>query len=238
MFKIDANGDVLSRKTIEKNYFAIDEYFPYSESSSQTSDSGYIILAYVYNGSSRDVLIVKTDAEGNELWNNTFSNRDGYELYSVRPTSDGGYVLAGNTRNDNDRPDNAWLVKTDAKGNILWDRTYASLADRDHQTTNAWVVKLMLMAIYFGTEPMVNKKAMTATSLQEDTRTWCLADQDRCRRVWSRTFGGTAEDAPVWAFRSSRPGTMVTSSQVSSESLISSISAGRETPDLDSMCNL
>jgi len=141
MFKIDANGDVLSRKTIEKNYFAIDEYFPYSESSSQTSDSGYIILAYVYNGSSRDVLIVKTDAEGNELWNNTFSNRDGYELYSVRPTSDGGYVLAGNTRNDNDRPDNAWLVKTDAKGNILWDRTYASLADRDHQTTNAWVVE-------------------------------------------------------------------------------------------------
>jgi hypothetical protein len=60
--------------------------------------------------------LIKTDAEGNELWNRTFGGKEDDKAQSVQLTSDGGYILAGIIDSYGDK-DSAWLIKTDAQGN-------------------------------------------------------------------------------------------------------------------------
>jgi len=103
----------------------------YGYSVQQTTDGGYIIAGYTYTDSAAPndywrIYLVKTDASGNLIWDKTLGVSDADDFgYSVQQTSDGGYIIAGQTRssplqNDN----NLLLVKTDAGGNSLWRKTF------------------------------------------------------------------------------------------------------------------
>ncbi len=66
-------------------------------------------------------MLVKTDFNGTVLWSNDYKGiaTSAYETCGV-PTSDGGYLLGGNLVS----PDQGWIVKTDAEGKMLWNKTY------------------------------------------------------------------------------------------------------------------
>ncbi len=80
--------------------------------------------------------IVKTDAEGNKLWDRSFGNA-GYHNYtfsSLSPTADGGCILGGMTAapagGDQTEPNKGssstvdyWVIKVDKFGNKQWDKT-------------------------------------------------------------------------------------------------------------------
>lgn len=84
----------------------------------KTADGGYVLAGYASSGG-YDFWLVKIDAYGSMEWNNTYGG-DGPELArSVVQTSDGGYMLAGDTAGYD-----VWLVKTDFYGNMEWNRTY------------------------------------------------------------------------------------------------------------------
>lgn len=57
---------------------------------------------------------------------NTTCHAIGALAYSVRQTSDGGYVMAGasNLKLSDSSPMVPWLAKTDANGNLLWQQVY------------------------------------------------------------------------------------------------------------------
>ncbi len=64
-----------------------------------------------------------------EEWNRTYGGADTDEVaVSVQPTFDGGYILAGNTvssgKESKDYWHIAWLIKTDSRGNEIWNRTF------------------------------------------------------------------------------------------------------------------
>jgi len=60
---------------------------------------------------------VKTDSEGNPLWEKTFGG-DFHIAFSVALASDGGFVASGLTRGA------GLLLKTDSEGNLLWEKTF------------------------------------------------------------------------------------------------------------------
>jgi len=47
---------------------------------------------------SSDFWLVKTDSNGNKVWDKTFGGPNGEGAVSVQQTSDGGYILAGSTQ--------------------------------------------------------------------------------------------------------------------------------------------
>lgn len=106
--------------------------FEHAHSMVEASDGGYVIAGNKDNSTvdleptplpplPTDIWLVKTDANGNMEWNQTYGAT--YNMaYSVVHTSDGGYTIAGTTGYslEND----FLLVKTDEFGNMEWIQTY------------------------------------------------------------------------------------------------------------------
>jgi len=90
----------------------------------ETSDGGYAIAGGVYTPA--DFWLVKIDELGNMQWNRTYGGeeKDVARARSLVETSDGGYALAGFTESFGQGEEDFWLVKTDADGNMQWNRTY------------------------------------------------------------------------------------------------------------------
>ena len=95
-----------------------------------TSDGGYIVAGYTasFGAGYDDIFLIKTDANGNIQWAKAYGGPDDDIAYSVQQTSDGGYIVAGHTNFFGVGYD-AFLVKTDANGNIVWAKTYGGTDD-------------------------------------------------------------------------------------------------------------
>ncbi len=60
-------------------------------------------------------------------WSKTYGGPYGDKAYVVIKTQDGGYAMGGTTNSFGSGIVNAWLVKTDADGNVQWNQTYSGL---------------------------------------------------------------------------------------------------------------
>jgi hypothetical protein len=115
LVKTDYEGKTLWNKTYTKN--SKDGVFSFI----QTADGGYALAGYTDGqiGSRPRFYLVRADADGNRLWNNTFGTGNGhYVAYSVVQTSDGGYALAGQTRSLGAGNWDFLLVRTDGGGAV------------------------------------------------------------------------------------------------------------------------
>jgi len=104
----------------------------------ETSDGGYAIAGNTDN----TFWLVKTDASGNMEWNKIYSGSHWTPLTmfpitcSMVATADGGYALAGYVTSFGAEYNDFWLIKTDAYGNMEWNRTYGGTAHSLIQTSD------------------------------------------------------------------------------------------------------
>lgn len=105
----------------------------------RTADGGFIIAGETYTNTqgSADVLIIKTDADGNKLWQKTYGGDQADQVKQVAVAADGSIAVIATTLSNNmgDVGVNhggydIWVLKLDAAGNLQWQKTYGS-ADTD-----------------------------------------------------------------------------------------------------------
>ncbi len=79
---------------------------------------------------SYDIWAVKVSLTGDLIWQKNYGGSIIEIGYGIDKTSDGNYILAGDTRSDNVDIENFrgntdfWLIKIDENGNMIWEETY------------------------------------------------------------------------------------------------------------------
>ncbi|MGM0649129.1 MAG: DUF7619 domain-containing protein [Bacteroidota bacterium] len=97
----------------------------------QMPDNGYIIAGATrsFGHGNNDIYLVRTDVYGDTLWTNTFGGDD-YDRTSwsmnnsLQITSDGGFIIVGETRSFGGSDSDVYMVKTDANGNLQWQKHF------------------------------------------------------------------------------------------------------------------
>jgi hypothetical protein len=88
-----------------------------------TEDNHYVVAGYTNSmgNGDYDFLLLKIDASGNPSWNKTYGGTQSDKAYAIAETAD-GYVVVGDTRSKGAGDNDAWIIKVDLDGNLVWDK--------------------------------------------------------------------------------------------------------------------
>ena len=125
--KIDENGN-----TIWTQVYPIDDVYSICKSIIQTNDGGYALTGYleVSGTMSGDIIVMKTDANGDSLWTRTFDGYGNWDIgKSITEDSSGNIMVAGEILNPNTT---GFLWYLDEEGNTIWAREVDSSVGHSH----------------------------------------------------------------------------------------------------------
>ena len=121
LLRVDDNGNLLWNQTFGSPYG--DEE---GHSILECGDGGFAIVGFKEMGGHSDGWLIRTDAAGVHLWNQTYGGIHDDYLESIIAPSEGGLLLCGSTSSWGAGQADAWLLRTNNAGNQLWQQTYGS----------------------------------------------------------------------------------------------------------------
>jgi len=146
--------------------------------------SGFVITGVTDpGGGSADVYLVRIDDNGDTLWTNTYGGPEVDWAMRVRRTSDGGYIMVGETRSFGYGFGDAYLVKVDSLGVMEWHQWYGGAS-----VDVAYDVREKPSGGYIAIGHTNSSGAGSADFFLINT----LAGGDS---IWTKTYGGTDHDA-------------------------------------------
>lgn len=92
----------------------------------ETEDGGFLIAGFTnsFGAGEMDIYLLRTDAAGNMLWENTYGGPKSEYGWAMAKTNDGGYVLGGQTNSFGEGREDGYLVKVNAQGEEIWSQTF------------------------------------------------------------------------------------------------------------------
>ena len=149
------------------------------------ASDGSILVAGYSNGlgfGSYDGWLVKTDPDGEVLWQRTYGGTGWDFLYDIEPVDDGGWLLSGATYSAGNGGSDGWLLRTDADGAEVWNMTFGGEEEDElrsaKQTNDAGFILAGTVAV------------------GDTSDAWVIRLDQDAEVVWDRRFGG---DSAEWA---------------------------------------
>lgn len=154
-----------------------------SDKSFEKNEEGYGNLDY---------WVVKLDRLGKIEWQKTYGGIYADELRSIATTFDGGYILggysnspaSGNKTNDNMGVGDYWVIKTDNKGEIQWQKTIGGNQDDQLYT----VIQTYDKGFVLGGNSNSDVGDYKTKSNSEGTDFWVVKLDEKGDVLWQETY--------------------------------------------------
>jgi hypothetical protein len=147
-------------------------------------------LSYGKIPSESKIWLMKTDSVGKSLWVRVYEDKTVGGLWGdcAQETSEGGYILTGNTDTGN-----PYLLKLDSLGNILWEKTFAYEKGTLGYTYSVYQTR---EGGYLLLGSLVLDVGLPTGSLREviDSDLWLIKTDSLGETLWTRTYGGSSLD--------------------------------------------
>lgn len=149
-----------------------------------TTDGGYVLGGYAlsFGAGYADFWLVKTDANGEMLWNRTYHNAWNDYGYSIIQAKDGGYAFSGETivGLDDERlyDSNVMFLKTDSNGNMEWVKKFGG---SENDLSNC------VIQTNEGGYALVGKTLTFSENGQYDL--WFIKTDEFGNLEWNQTYG-------------------------------------------------
>jgi len=202
--KLDATGNVVWQNTIGGSSIEV------LNAIEQTLDGGYIIAGYSLSPisgdktesnilGSYDYWIIKLDAAGSIVWQNTIGGNGNDKANCIIQTIDGGYLVGGESSSDisGDKSENSlggtdyWVIKLDASGNIVWQNTIGGVSYDGLFSIDQTVDGGYILGGYSISEISGDKTEATMLGSYDY---WIIKIDISGNIVWQNTIGGTSSD--------------------------------------------
>jgi hypothetical protein len=188
--KLNASGTIQWQKALGGSGYDI------AYAITTSSDGGYVVAGYtdsengdVHNTHGlEEVWIVKLDDSGNIQWQKTLGGSDNDRAYGIAATADGGYVIAagtgstdGDIQNNKGGVEDAWIIKVDGEGKILWQTTLGGrLWDEVRAVTTTKEGDYLFAGFTEGDSGFSDA--------------WVIKFDQAGHMLWQKTFGGSSSD--------------------------------------------
>jgi hypothetical protein len=214
LVKIDANGN----KLWDKSFGGSDDEGFYYSALAATPDGGFLLAGDSFSGVSGnktspsyggycDSWLVKVDAFGNKVWDKSFGGSGDYDvLFTIVSTDDGGALLggastsgiSGNKTSTNHGAFDLWLVKVDASGNKLWDKSFGgSGGDGDiggYFLPSVSIVPTGDGGFLIGGPSASGVSGNKTSPNYGDYDYWLVKIDADGNKLWDRSYGGNSSD--------------------------------------------
>lgn len=195
--KLDALGELEWERSLGGSQY--DDAFDVK----QTADGGYIVAGLTKSNDGDasghhgdyDFWVVKLDATGTLVWQNTLGGTGAEIAESIIQASDGGYMVVGTTTsNDGDVSGNHgqedyWVVQLDALGELVWQKTLGGSGRELYCTT----VQETSPGV-FVVSGASNSNDGDVISGSGTTDVWLVQISGSGSIVWETSFGGSSGD--------------------------------------------
>lgn len=180
ILKLDASGAIQWQKT----YGGSGVDTSSAEPIVQTTDGGYAVCGRTesFGAGAGDFFVFKLRADGSVEWQRSYGGADYDYAHAIRQTTDGGYVVAGDTMSFGAGDSDVWVVKLDPSGAIQWQKAFGGGG-----TDQAWSIQTTADGGYV-------IGGATESFGAGDSDGWIVKLRADGSVLWQRTVGGEDTD--------------------------------------------
>jgi hypothetical protein len=203
LFQVDAMGELMWERTYGGPQ---DEY---GWSMAPTPDGGYVLGGQTdsFGEGEEDGYLVKVNAQGEEIWSQTYGGPQEDRLFSVDQTADHGFVLTGTTRSFSAGERDLYLVKTSSTGELTWMQMFGEERDDVGHAVRQTADRGFIVTGY--------TKSFGAANYD----TWLIKTDESGNTEWEKFFGGTGDDRTIYGEQTTDGGYILTGYTRSFEAL-------------------
>ena len=148
------------------------------------------------NQGEKDAVILKTDHDGNTLWQHTYGGSDEDVIWDIKETPDQGFIVVGYSKsNDGDLSQNNggrdyWIFKIDSQGTLQWTKTYGGT--NDDKALSVFVTEDG--GIIVAGDSRSNDGDVSGHNGEFNYDCWVIRLKANGSLIWEKNYGGSSNE--------------------------------------------